>query len=102
MQQEKNKTKASPAAAREGCHFSARFPACWEKPPKGPFDERDRQLLEAHPLWGLSVQKITPHFASRATGERFPTGLCDLASLLKTLLPTVWHTPSYSGNMQSQ
>ena len=46
MQQENNKTKASPAAAREGCHFSARFPARWEKPPKGPFDERDGQLLE--------------------------------------------------------
>lgn len=108
MQQEKNKTKASPAAAREGCHFGKRFPARWEKPPKGPFDERDGQQLEAHPPWGFQCRKPPRSLkckdvcASGATGERLPTALCHLASLLKTLLPTVWHTPSCGRNVQSQ
>ena len=64
MQQEKNKTKASPAVAREVCHFSTRFPAHWEQPPKGLFNERDRQLPKAHPLRNSPCwkQPFTPKY----------------------------------------
>lgn len=80
MQQEKNKTKASPAVARYVSHFSARFPAHWEKPPKGLSNERDRQLPKAHPLRSSPCRKH--HFIPKCNGAALPPEQPGCGSLL--------------------
>lgn len=60
MQQEKNKTKASPAAAGEVCHFSSQFPALWEQPPKGLW--RESGSRQKHTLSGALCAGNNPSF----------------------------------------
>lgn len=107
MQQEKNKTKASPAAAREVCHFSTQSPALWEQPPRGLW--RESGSCQKRALSGALCAGDNPSFPHTvmSLGLRNHWWVVHYWTMHpgfsgKTLLPAVWHTPSCEGNMQSK